>query len=119
MQHIELPPGNLDLVTLDHPAIRSDRLDVRNSELNRLIGDPFDERPVRLMRPLDRNVECFRQVRRSADMINMAMGEHDFLDIDAVLADCLLDTRNIPARVAMVVPAATETKVPGPPARWA
>jgi len=51
------------------------------------------------LRPLDRQSQLARQLRRAAGMVDMAVGEQDLLDGDSRLLDGIQDHRNVAAGI--------------------
>src|SRR5215217_5380060 len=73
-------PGDLDLVALDEPAIRQHVAGTRDPIGPARIDEALEQEPVRCMRPLDPDPESLLEFRRASRMIDMAVGEQDFLD---------------------------------------
>ena len=99
VQHLELHPRDIDRIALDEPAVGRHRAHVGQAELARLILHPLDQRLVRLVRPLNRHAQRFRQLRRSADMVDMAVGDQDAFDLDVLRLQRVENGIDIAARI--------------------
>jgi hypothetical protein len=59
----------------------------------------IEQKAVRLMRALDGNIQLFLQSRRAGRVIDVAVGQQNFLNDDAVLRDGGPDEREIAPRI--------------------
>src|ERR1700684_1401327 len=97
MQDVEAELANRDLVTLAEPAIRREIAHAGHAETGAACDHIVAQMLVLNMRSLDRHLEPIAQLGGAADMIDMAMGQPDFLDIDIGLLDRGLDLGNVAA----------------------
>ena len=85
-------------VAVDQPAVGLERF-AGNAIGAAVVFEPGDPETVVFMRPLDRHPEFFRKDAGRAAMVDVAVGEQDFLDGDAVLGDGRAQLRQIAARI--------------------
>src|SRR5690606_1315230 len=69
------------------------------ADLQRLVFDIGHDGRIELVRADDLDLQCFFQLHRPADMIDVTMRDPDSPDGDPVLAQNFKDTRHLAARV--------------------
>ncbi len=68
-------------------------------ELGALFVKLFDQKAVFPVRAFDGDAELLRQIRRAARMVDMAMGQHDLLDLHILFGDGGLNTLDFAAGI--------------------
>ena len=87
MQHVERVPGDRHGVALGEPAVGRHRARLHAVGLALLV-EVVEQRPLRLVRALDRHAaEPLAQLRRAARMVDVAVRQQDLLRLHADLGD--------------------------------
>src|SRR3546814_3415539 len=81
---VERERADRDLIALVQPAIGLER-HAANPVFAAVLVEPRDPEAILLVRPLDRHAEIVGERLRLAAMIDMAVGEQDLLDRDAMM----------------------------------
>ena len=98
MQHVEGEVADAHRVALVEPAVGRHGTGLEAVGLS-LFGEPLQAGIVRLVRSLDRHAELVPQLRRSARVIDMAVGQNDLLHARAALRDGIADALEIAAGI--------------------
>ena len=86
------------LIAVMQPAIGLEALP-RHVPALAILRQPVDPEPVILVRPLDRHAQVVGQHARLAAMVDMAMGDEQLFDRDAMLLRRLLEHRQVAAGI--------------------
>ena len=99
MQDVEGQLADRDPIALIEPAVRRKIAHACDAE-SRAAGHHIVEQEfVGDVRAFDRHLQRVAQFGGAADMVDVAVGQPDFLDADIGLLDCRLNLRNIAAGV--------------------
>ena len=111
VQHAEGVLADGHLVALHEPAVGHHVAGVGHAEALSLLGEPLEQEQIALIRPFDRDrrgglarfsqplLEPLLELRGTAGMVDVAVGQEDLLDPDALLLDRLEDALDLAARV--------------------
>src|SRR3954464_11774869 len=99
MQDVESEVADFDLIALVEPAVGSEIAHIGHAKTFAATHDIIEQIFVSDMRAFDLHLQGVAQLGGAADMIDMAVGEPDFLNRDAGLLDRLQNLRNVPAGV--------------------
>ncbi len=99
MQDVECQLPDLDLIAIFQPAVRCHVHGVPHAKGSAAFGGVLQQKQVIPMRPLDRYFAARLQGCGTAHMIDVAVGQPDFVDRDAGLSDGTLDVRQVAARI--------------------
>ena len=83
--HLQFHPAEAHGIAAGEPAPWREGLQLPETETRALLRQVVDQEPVIDMRTFDRQAELFRQLRRPAAVVDVAMGEQDFLQHHALL----------------------------------
>jgi hypothetical protein len=98
MINVQCEIADRDLLTIGQPAVRLEYLAV-DAVAATIILKAADPEAVGLVRPFNRHAEFFGQRPRFAAMVDMTVGDQDFLDGDAVLGGGGLELGQVTAGI--------------------
>src|SRR3546814_6711834 len=96
--HVERQIAIGNLAAILQPAIRFENRSM-NSIAAAVCPQPGNPEAIRLMRSFYGHTECLRQRAGFSAMVNMAVGNENFLDLHAMLGCCSLQPTEIAARI--------------------
>ncbi|ABC32391.1 hypothetical protein HCH_05738 [Hahella chejuensis KCTC 2396] len=99
VQHLQRFLADADFIALVQPAIRGKLLRCRKAEHHALLRQGIDPEFVLIFRPFDRNFMSLRQLRSSAGVIYVSMGQQHFLQRQPVAGQYRFDFGEIAAWV--------------------
>src|SRR5579872_1215260 len=95
VQNIEVQFADANLIVFLEPAVWSEVAHTRNAKAHPARHHIIEQELVGDMRALDSHFERIAQFRRASHMVDMAVGQPDFIDRDAGLLDRGLNLRNV------------------------
>jgi hypothetical protein len=98
-----------DGVAVVQPAIGQAILRVGKARVLRVAAEPFEQEQIVLVRTFDGNAQITRQLRSTARVIEMAVGEQDLFECHALRRHGLLETFDLPAGIDDRRPAGART----------
>ena len=99
MAHVEGERAERDRVALLQPAVRRDVARTGDTVFRAGLDQLVEQEPVVLVRAFNGHAEPFLQFRRTAGVVEMAVGQEDLLDLQPDFPDGFLDARHVAARV--------------------